>query len=170
MALESKVIGGAVPKEYIPAVEAGVRESMQSGVLAGYPMVDIKVTLLDGSYHEVDSSEIAFKVAAAIGFKDAVRRANPVLLEPIMEVEVLTPEEFLGEVIGDLNARRGQVGGMERKGNAQMLSALVPLEAMFGYATDLRSVTQGRASYSMHFGHFEEVPPSLAEKIISREG
>jgi elongation factor G len=169
-AFRSEIVGGVVPKEYIPAVEAGVKESMQNGVLAGYPMVDVSVALIDGSYHEVDSSEVAFKVAGSIGFREGVRKAEPVLLEPVMRVEVMTPEDFLGEVIGDLNARRGQIEGMERKGNGQLVRALVPLEAMFGYATDLRSATQGRASYSMHFEHYAEVPPSLAERIISREG
>jgi len=158
--------GGVVPKEYIPAVEAGVREAMETGVVAGYPMTDIKVTLFDGSYHEVDSSEMAFKIAASIAFKDGAKRANPVLLEPIMEVEVTTPEEFMGDVIGDLNKRRGRVQGMEARGNAQVIKALVPLAEMFGYATDLRSMTQGRATYVMKFSHYEEVPPNVAEQII----
>jgi len=158
--------GGVVPKEYIPAVEAGVREAMETGVVAGYPMVDIKVTLFDGSYHEVDSSELAFKIAASIAFKEGAKKANPVLLEPIMEVEVTTPEEFMGDVIGDLNRRRGRVQGMEARGNAQVIRALVPLAEMFGYATDLRSMTQGRATYIMKFSHYEEVPPNVAEQII----
>lgn len=158
--------GGVVPKEYIPAVEAGVREAMETGVVAGYPMTDIKVTLFDGSYHEVDSSEMAFKIAGSIAFKEGAKKANPVLLEPIMEVEVTTPEEFMGDVIGDLNKRRGRVQGMEARGNAQVIRALVPLAEMFGYATDLRSMTQGRATYIMRFSHYEEVPPNVAEQII----
>ncbi len=158
--------GGVVPKEYIPAVEAGVREAMETGVVAGYPMTDIKVTLFDGSYHEVDSSELAFKIAGSIAFKEGAKKANPVLLEPIMEVEVTTPEEFMGDVIGDLNKRRGKIQGMEARGNAQVIKALVPLSEMFGYATDLRSMTQGRATYIMRFSHYEEVPPQVAEKII----
>jgi len=158
--------GGVVPKEYIPAVEAGVKEAMETGVVAGYPMTDIKVTLFDGSYHEVDSSEMAFKIAGSIAFKEGAKKANPVLLEPIMEVEVTTPEEFMGDVIGDLNKRRGRVQGMEARGNAQVIKALVPLAEMFGYATDLRSMTQGRATYIMKFSHYEEVPPNVAEQII----
>src|SRR5690606_31509379 len=141
----NKIVGGVVPKEYIPAVEAGIKEAMESGVLAGYPMIDVKVTLFDGSYHEVDSSEMAFKIAASIGFKEAARKAEPVLLEPIMKVEVVTAEDFMGDVVGDLNARRGRIEGMERRANAQVIRALVPLASMFGYATDLRSITQGRA-------------------------
>nr|WP_040371833.1 MULTISPECIES: elongation factor G [unclassified Desulfurobacterium] len=158
--------GGVVPKEYIPAVEAGVREAMETGVVAGYPMVDIKVTLFDGSYHEVDSSEMAFKIAGSMAFKEGAKKANPVLLEPIMEVEVTTPEEFMGDVIGDLNKRRGRVQGMEARGNAQVIKAMVPLAEMFGYATDLRSMTQGRATYIMRFSHYEEVPSNVAEQII----
>ncbi|OMH40727.1 elongation factor G [Desulfurobacterium indicum] len=158
--------GGVVPKEYIPAVEAGVREAMETGVVAGYPMVDIKVTLFDGSYHEVDSSEMAFKIAGSMAFKEGAKKANPVLLEPIMEVEVTTPEEFMGDVIGDLNKRRGRVQGMEARGNAQVIKAMVPLAEMFGYATDLRSMTQGRATYIMRFSHYEEVPANVAEQII----
>jgi elongation factor G len=158
--------GGVVPKEYIPAVETGVREAMETGVVAGYPVVDVKVTLFDGSFHEVDSSELAFKIAASIAFKEGAKKANPVLLEPIMEVEVTTPEEFMGDVIGDLNRRRGRVQGMEARGNAQVIRALVPLAEMFGYATDLRSMTQGRATYIMRFSHYEEVPPNVAEQII----
>ncbi len=158
--------GGVVPKEYIPAVEAGVREAMETGVVAGYPMVDIKVTLFDGSYHEVDSSEMAFKIAGSMAFKEGAKKANPVLLEPVMEVEVTTPEEFMGDVIGDLNKRRGRVQGMEARGNAQVIKAMVPLAEMFGYATDLRSMTQGRATYIMRFSHYEEVPANVAEQII----
>ena len=166
---ENRIVGGVVPKEYIPAVEAGVKEAMQNGMLAGYPVVDVQVALVDGSYHEVDSSEMAFKIAGSIAFKEGFKRADPVLLEPVMRVEVVTPEEFLGDVIGDLNARRGHIEGMETRGNAQVVRAMVPLVAMFGYATDLRSATQGRAVYSMYFGQYEEVPASIAEKIVNRE-
>jgi len=165
---QNRIVGGVIPREYIPAVEAGIKEATLTGVLAGYPVVDVKVSLVDGSYHEVDSSEMAFKIAASIGFKEAMRKADPVLLEPIMRVEVLTPEEFLGDVMGDLNARRGRIEGMEARGKAQLVKSLVPLVSMFGYATDLRSSTQGRASYTMHFERYEEVPPSLAEEIIHR--
>ena len=163
----NKIVGGVVPKEYIPAVQAGVEEAMQSGVLAGYPVVDVKVTLFDGSYHEVDSSEMAFKVAGSIGFKEGARKADPVLLEPIMKVEVVTPEEFMGDVMGDLNARRGRIEGMERRGNSQVIRGLVPLASMFGYATDLRSATQGRAVYTMQFSHYEEVPANIAQELVA---
>ncbi|WP_404980613.1 elongation factor G [Carboxydichorda subterranea] len=164
----NRIVGGVIPREFIPAVEAGVREAMQSGVLAGYPVVDVRVSLFDGSYHEVDSSEMAFKVAGSLAFKEAARRADPVLLEPIMSVEVVTPEEFLGDVIGDLNARRGHVEGMERRGNAQVIRAKVPLATMFGYATDLRSTTQGRATYTMQFAHYQEVPANIAQEVLAR--
>src|SRR5690606_25464946 len=146
---ENNIVGGIIPKEYIPAIEAGIKEAMGNGVLAGYPMVDVKVRLHDGSYHEVDSSEMAFKIAGSIAFKEAANRAKPILLEPIMSVEVTTPEEYMGDVIGDLNSRRGRVGGMEQRGNSQVVRAQVPLSEMFGYATDLRSRTQGRATYTM---------------------
>jgi elongation factor G len=162
----NKIKGGAVPAEYIPAVKTGVQEALENGVKAGYPMVDLRVTLVDGKYHDVDSSEIAFKVAGSIAFKEAARRAKPVLLEPIFAVEVITPEEFLGEVIGDLSRRRGRVEGQERRGNALAVSARVPLSEMFGYATDLRSNTQGRANHTMQFEGYEEVPPNIAEKIV----
>ncbi|NLJ86251.1 MAG: elongation factor G [Firmicutes bacterium] len=165
---ESKIVGGAVPKDYLPAVEEGVRESMSSGILAGYPMVDVKVTAVDGSYHEVDSSEIAFKIAGSIGFRDGAKQADPVLLEPIMKVEVVTPEEFLGDVLGNLNARRGRIEGMETRGTAQNINALVPLREMFGYATDLRSMTQGRATYVMSFAHYDEAPTSIAEELVTK--
>lgn len=164
----SKIVGGVVPKEFIPAVEAGVREAAENGVLAGYPMVDVSVTLYDGSYHEVDSSEMAFKIAGSIGFKNAVQQAQPVLLEPVMQVQVLVPEEYMGDVIGDLNSRRGHITGMEQRGNVQAIEALVPLSEMFGYATDLRSRTQGRGNYTMQFAHYAEVPKNLAEKIIAK--
>ncbi|MGQ9699252.1 MAG: elongation factor G, partial [Armatimonadota bacterium] len=165
----SKVVGGAVPKEYIPAVEKGVREALESGVVSGYPVIDLRVTLVDGSYHEVDSSELAFKMAGSIAVKAAVEKARPIIKEPIMAVEVVTPEEFLGDVIGDLNARRGHIEHMEPGlGGTQILKAKVPLAEMFGYATTLRSLTQGRASYTMEPSHYEEVPPSLAEGVRSR--
>ena len=162
----NKIKGGAIPSEYIPAVQKGVEEALENGVKAGYPMVDMKVTLIDGKYHDVDSSEIAFKVAGSIAFKEAARRAKPVLLEPIFAVEVVVPEDFLGDVIGDLSRRRGRIEGQERRGNALAVSGRVPLSEMFGYATDLRSNTQGRATYTMQFECYEEVPPNIAEKII----
>jgi elongation factor G len=162
----SKIKGGSVPAEYIPAIEKGVEEAMETGVKAGYPMVDIRVTLVDGKYHDTDSSEIAFKVAGSLAFKEAARRAKPVLLEPIFAVEVVTPEEFLGDVIGDLSKRRGRVEGQDRRGNALAVTGRVPLSEMFGYATDLRSNTQGRATYTMQFDSYDEVPPNIAEKII----
>jgi elongation factor G len=161
----NKIKGGAIPTEFIPAVEQGIEEALESGVRAGYPMVDVRVTLVDGSYHEVDSSEMAFKIAGSMALKEAARRAKPVLLEPVMAVEVVTPEEFMGDVIGDLNRRRGRIEGMEPRGNAQVIWAYVPLAEMFGYATDLRSQTQGRATYTMQFERYEEIPSSLAEEI-----
>ncbi|TAL24357.1 MAG: elongation factor G [Nitrospirae bacterium] len=164
----NKIVGGTIPREYIPAVEKGVKEAMDSGVLAGFPVVDIKVTLYDGSYHDVDSSEMAFKIAGSIGFKEAARKARPVLLEPIMSIEVVTPENYMGDVIGDLNSRRGKIQQMDKRGNAQVIKAQVPLSGMFGYATDLRSKTQGRATYTMQFSHYEEVPKSVSEAIIAK--
>jgi elongation factor G len=161
----NKIRGGSIPSEFIPAVEQGIEEALESGVKAGYPMVDVRVTLVDGSYHDVDSSEMAFKVAGSMALRDAARRAKPVLLEPIMAVEVVTPEEFMGDVIGDLNRRRGRIEGMEPRGNTQVVWAYVPLAEMFGYATDLRSQTQGRATYTMQFERYEEIPASLAEEI-----
>ena len=160
--------GGAVPKEYIPAVDKGCQEAMQSGVLAGYPVVDIKVTLFDGSYHEVDSSEMAFKLAASMCFKEGARKANAVILEPMMKVEVETPEEYMGDVIGDLNKRRGQVNNMSDRGGNKIIDAFCPLAEMFGYSTDLRSQTQGRATYSMEFDHYDEVPRNVSEEIIKK--
>jgi elongation factor G len=160
--------GGAIPREYIPAVEKGVKEATENGALAGYPIVDVKVTLFDGSYHDVDSSEIAFKIAGSMAFKEAARKANPVLLEPIMSVEVVVPEDFMGDVIGDLNSRRGKVLGMDTRPAAQAIDARVPLAQMFGYATDLRSMTQGRATYTMQFSHYEPVPANVAEGIIAK--
>jgi elongation factor G len=162
----NKIKGGSVPSEFIPAVEKGCEEALTDGVKAGYPMVDIRVTLVDGKYHDTDSSEIAFKVAGSLAFKEAARRAKPVLLEPIFSIEVVTPEEFLGDVIGDLSRRRGRVEGQERRGNALAVSAKVPLSEMFGYVTDLRSNTQGRATSTMQFDRYEEVPPNIAEKVI----
>jgi elongation factor G len=160
--------GGSIPREYIPAVEKGVKEATENGALAGYPIVDVKVTLFDGSYHDVDSSEIAFKIAGSMAFKQAARKANPVLLEPIMSVEVVVPEDFMGDVIGDLNSRRGKVLGMDTRPAAQAIDARVPLAQMFGYATDLRSMTQGRATYTMQFSHYEPVPTNVAEGIIAK--
>jgi elongation factor G len=162
----NKIKGGAIPTEFIPAVEKGVEEALENGPRAGYPMVDVRVTLTDGKYHDTDSSEIAFKVAGSLALKEAVRRAKPVLLEPIFSVEVVTPEDFMGDVIGDLNRRRGHVQGMEQRGNAQVVSAYVPLAEMFGYATDLRSNTQGRATYTMQFERYDEVPANIAEKVV----
>ncbi len=162
------VVGGAIPKEYIPAVDQGIQGAMQSGVLAGYNVVDVKVTLYDGSYHEVDSSEMAFKIAGSMAFKEAMRKADPVLLEPIMKVVVIVPEEYMGDVIGDLNSRRGMIQGMEAITGAQEITAMVPLAEMFGYATDLRSRTQGRGQYSMEPSHYAELPKSIAETIISK--
>lgn len=164
----NSVVGGAIPKEYIPAVDNGIQEAMKNGILAGYEVVDLKVELYDGSYHDVDSSEMAFKIAGSMGIKDAMKKAKPVLLEPYMRVEVITPEEYMGDVIGDLNSRRGKIEGMEpRTGGVQAIRCFVPLSEMFGYATDLRSKSQGRANYSMQFDHFEQVPNSIAEKIMS---
>ncbi|MFO7172008.1 MAG: elongation factor G [Bacillota bacterium] len=165
---ENKIVGGVVPKEYIPAVEAGLREAAERGVLAGYPVIDFKATLYDGSYHEVDSSEMAFKIAASMALKNAALKAEPVLLEPIMKVEVTVPEQYMGDVIGDINARRGRIEGMEARGGVQVVRAYVPLAEMFGYATDLRSKTQGRGTYTMLFSHYEEVPKNVADAIIAK--
>ncbi|HUJ55421.1 MAG TPA: elongation factor G [Gaiellaceae bacterium] len=165
-----KIVGGKIPKEYIPAVDAGIREAMGSGILAGYPVVDVKVELVEGSYHEVDSSERAFKIAGSMAFKEAMKRAKPKLLEPVMAVEVTTPEEYLGDVMGNLNSRRGRIESMNPLGNAQVIKASVPLSEMFGYATDLRSMTQGRADFTMQFDRYEEVPQSIASEIIDAQG
>jgi elongation factor G len=162
----NKIKGGAIPTEFIPAVEKGVEEATENGPLGGYPMVDLRVTLTDGKYHETDSSELAFKVAGSLALKEAAQRAKPVLLEPVFRVEVVTPEEFMGDVIGDLNRRRGHVAGMEQRGNAQVVTAYVPLAEMFGYATDVRSTTQGRATYTMQFERYDEVPANIAEKVV----
>jgi len=164
----NSIVGGVIPKEYIPAVDKGIQEAMQTGVLAGYPVVDLSVELFDGSYHDVDSSEMAFKIAASMAFKDACKKANPVLLEPIMDVEVVTPEDYMGDVVGDLNRRRGRILSMDQRGNARVIKAEVPLAEMFGYATDLRSFTQGRASYTMKFKHYEQVPANIANEIIAK--
>jgi elongation factor G len=164
----NKIVGGSIPKEYIRPVEQGVKEAMTSGVLAGYEMRDVKVTLLDGTYHEVDSSEIAFKIAGSFAFREGCRRAHPLLLEPMMQVEAVLPDEYMGDVIGDLNSRRGHIEGMERRQGTQIVRAIVPLATMFGYATDLRSMTQGRATYTMHFGEYREVPRQIADEIIAK--
>jgi elongation factor G len=162
------ISGGAVPKEYIGPVEVGVKEALEGGILAGFPMSDVKVTLYDGSYHDVDSSELSFKIAGSVGLKEAARKAKPVLLEPIMSVEVVVPEEYMGDVIGDLNSRRGRIEGLELRGTTQIIKSAVPLAEMFGYATELRSRTQGRGSFTMHFGKYEEVPGAIAEEIVSK--
>lgn len=167
-AFENKVVGGAIPKEYINPIEAGIKEAMENGVMAGFPMVDIKVIVYDGSYHDVDSSEMAFKIAGSMGFKAGAQKANPVLLEPYMKVEVQVPEDYLGDVIGDLNSRRGRIEGMEPRSGVQAIRSFVPLSEMFGYATDLRSKTQGRGNYSMEFDHYEEVPKSIADTIVAK--
>ena len=164
----NKIKGGRIPTEFIPAVEQGIEEALASGVKAGYPMVDTRIELVDGSYHDVDSSEMAFKIAGSMAVQEAARRAKPVLLEPVMAVEVVTPEEFLGDVIGDLSRRRGKVQGQEPRGNALAVQAFVPLGEMFGYATDVRSSTQGRASFTMQFERYEEVPQNIAEQIVEQ--
>lgn len=164
----NKIVGGVIPKEFIPAVEKGIKEAMEGGVLAGYPVVDVRVTLIDGSYHEVDSSEMAFKIAGSMAFKEGAKKAQLVLLEPIMNVEVVTPEEYMGDVIGDINSRRGKIQSMEKRGGAQVIRAMIPLAEMFGYATDLRSRTQGRATYTMQFDHYEEVPKNIMDSIVAK--
>lgn len=164
----NKIVGGIIPKEFIPAVEKGIKEAMEGGVLAGYPVVDVRVTLFDGSYHEVDSSEMAFKIAGSMAFKEGAKKAQLVLLEPIMSVEVVTPEEYMGDVIGDINSRRGKIQSMEKRGGAQVIRAMIPLAEMFGYATDLRSRTQGRATYTMQFDHYEEVPKNIMDSIVAK--
>ena len=163
----NSIVGGVIPREYIPAIDRGCQEALQAGVMAGYPVVDVKVEVYDGSYHDVDSSEMAFKICASLGFKDACKKASPALLEPMMAVEVVTPEDYMGDVVGDLNRRRGRIGSMEQRGNARVVSAEVPLSEMFGYATDLRSSTQGRAAYTMQFKHYEEVPSSIANELAA---
>jgi len=163
-----KIVGGSVPREYIAPVDQGIREAMLTGGLAGFPVVDLKATLIDGSYHDVDSSEMAFKIAGSLAFKEAMRRGRSVILEPVMEVEVVTPDEFMGDVIGDLNSRRGHIQGMEMRAGAQVVKATVPLASMFGYATDLRSATQGRATYSMQFDHYAPLPNNLTEEFLAK--
>ncbi|MGA1076014.1 MAG: elongation factor G, partial [Ilumatobacteraceae bacterium] len=163
-----EITGGRVPREYINPTGQGVAAGLDSGVLAGFGMVDVKVTLVDGQYHDVDSSEMAFKIAGQMGFKEAAAKAGPVLLEPIMQVEVVTPEDYLGDVVGDLNRRRGRIEGMEANGNVQQVRAQVPLSEMFGYSTDLRSSTQGRATYTMQFGEYQQVPDAIAREIVKR--
>jgi len=164
----NKITGGRIPKEYIPSVDVGCKEGMQNGPLAGYPLVDVQVTLLDGAYHDVDSSELAFKIAGLQAFREAARLAGPVILEPVMSVEVITPEDFMGDVIGDLNSRRGQIQSMDERSGARIVKAVVPLSEMFGYVGDLRSRTQGRASYSMQFDSYAEVPAAVAKEIIAK--
>jgi elongation factor G len=165
---EDNIVGGVIPREYIGPVEQGVKEALENGVLAGYPMVDVIVELVDGSYHDVDSSEMAFKIAGSMAVKEAARQAHPVLLEPIMDVEVVTPADYMGDVIGDLSARRGKIGGMTQRADAHVVAASVPLSEMFGYSTTLRSMSQGRAIYSMQFSHYREVPKTKAEEIVSK--
>jgi elongation factor G len=162
------IYGGTIPKEFINPIEAGIKEALEGGILAGFPMSDLKVTLFDGSYHDVDSSEMAFKIAGSLAIKEAARKAKAVLLEPIMSVEVVVPEQYMGDVIGDLNSRRGRIEGMQLRGTTQIIKSMVPLSEMFGYATELRSRTQGRGSFTMHFGKYEEVPGSLAEEIVNK--
>jgi elongation factor G len=165
---EDRIVGGSVPREYIGPAERGIKEALESGILAGYPVVDVRVELVDGSYHEVDSSEMAFKVAGSMAIKEAMKRAKPILLEPVMDVEVVTPADYMGDVIGDLSSRRGKIGGMTQRGEAQVIGASVPLAEMFGYSTTLRSLSQGRAVYSMQFSQYAEAPKSTVEEVTSR--
>jgi elongation factor G len=162
-----QIKGGSVPREYIPSVDAGIEEALDQGIVAGYPLVDVRAVLVDGSSHDVDSSEMAFKIAGSMALQEAARKAGVKLLEPVMDVEVTTPEEYMGDVIGDLNARRGKVEGMSQRGNSQVIKAQVPMSEMFGYATDLRSKTQGRATYSMQFNSYQDVPDSIADEIVA---
>ncbi len=165
---ENKVVGGAIPKEFINPIEAGVKQAMETGVVAGYPVVDVKVVVFDGSFHEVDSSEAAFKIAGSMAFKSGAQKGTPVLLEPYVKVEVVVPEEYMGDVIGDLNSRRGRIDGMEARNGAQVINGFVPLSEMFGYSTDLRSKTQGRGNYSMEVAYYDEVPKNIAEKVTAK--
>ena len=165
---ESKVVGGTVPKEYIPGVEKGLNSAIQNGIIAGFPMVDLVARLVDGAYHEVDSSALAFEIASRAAFKEGIAKAGPQLLEPVMRVEVVTPEDYMGDIIGDLNSRRGQITGMEPRGNGQVINAIVPLATMFGYVNTLRSLSQGRAQFTMHFDHYEPVPQMVAEEIRAK--
>jgi elongation factor G len=167
---EDKIVGGSIPREFISAVEQGIREALDTGILAGYPMIDVKVELIDGSSHDVDSNEMAFRIAGSMALKEGVRRAKPVLLEPIMDVEVVTPADYMGDIIGDLSSRRGKVGGMTERAGARVIGASVPLGEMFGYSTTLRSMSQGRAVYTMQFAHYDEVPKSKAEEIMASVG
>ena len=164
----NSVVGGSIPREYVPAIDKGIQEALLNGVVAGYPVVDVIAEVYDGSYHDVDSSEMAFKIAGSMAFKDGAKKAKPALLEPVMDVEVVTPEDYIGDVVGDLNRRRGRIGSMEPRGNARVVRSNVPLSEMFGYATDLRSSTQGRASYTMQFKHYEEVPKGIAGEIAAK--
>ena len=165
---ENNIVGGTVPREFIPAVDKGVKEALENGIQAGYPVVDVKVGLFDGSYHDVDSSEIAFKIAASMAFKDGCKKAGPIIMEPIMACEVSVPENYMGDVIGDLNSRRGKIMQMEPQGSIQLIQAEVPLAEMFGYATQLRSLSQGRATYTMEFDHYEPVPTNIANEIVAK--
>ncbi len=165
-----KIVGGVIPKEYIPSVEKGIRDALESGSLGGYQVVDVKATLIDGSAHEVDSSELAFQIAGSLAVKEALPKAGPVLLEPMMKVEVLVPEEYLGDVLGNLTSRRGHVSGMEARGGTQVIDAVCPLAEMFGYATDLRSRTQGRGTFTMQFAHYEQAPASVVERMLNKRG
>jgi len=165
---KSEVVGGAVPKEFVPGVEKGIKGSIEAGVLAGFPVIDFKAVLHDGAYHDVDSSVLAFEIAARAAFKEGMQKAGPKLLEPIMKVEVVTPEDYMGDVIGDLNSRRGQVTGMDSRGNARVVAAMVPLANMFGYVNNLRSMSQGRAQYSMEFDHYEQVPQAVADEVRAK--
>ena len=165
-----EIVGGIIPKEFIKPTANGIRDALERGVCAGFPMLDIKVTLYDGSFHEVDSSEMSFAIAGSMGFKDAAAKASPVILEPLMDCEIVTPEEFMGDVVGDVNRRRGKVRSMELRSGAQVISAFIPLAEMFGYATELRSMTQGRASYTMQFDHYEPVPAQVKEILLAKSG
>jgi elongation factor G len=165
---ENEVIGGAVPKEFVPGVEKGLKAAKESGVIAGFPMIDFKASLIDGDYHDVDSNVLTFDIAARACFREGVAKANPKLLEPIMRVEVVTPDEYMGDIIGDLSSRRGQIGSMDSRGNARVIGAMVPLANMFGYVSTLRSMSQGRAQYTMHFDHYEQVPPAIADEVRAK--
>jgi elongation factor G len=165
---ENEVVGGAVPKEYVPGVEKGLKAAKETGIIAGFPVIDFKASLIDGAYHDVDSNVLTFEIAAKACFREGIAKAGPRLLEPIMRVEVVTPEEYMGDVIGDLNSRRGQINGMDQRGNARVINGMVPLANMFGYVNTLRSMTQGRAQYTMHFDHYEQVPPSIADEVRAK--
>jgi len=165
---ENAVVGGAVPKEYVPGVQKGLEAARETGVIAGFPVIDFKATLIDGAYHDVDSNVLTFDIAARACFREAIAKAGPKLLEPVMRVEVVTPEEYMGDIIGDLNSRRGQINGMDTRGNARVITAMVPLANMFGYVNNLRSMSQGRAQYTMHFDHYEQVPQAVAEEVRAK--